>query len=102
MRRCSATASRSREGGYSKAIRAVPGADDRDTEIVLTGVAPARWEALERAGALRGLGVRIQVRCAEAGGEVLKERRGRAQVVSVTPRRPPREPVLTPSAEAGR
>jgi ABC-2 type transport system ATP-binding protein len=78
--------------------------DERDTEVVLTGVAPALVERLEaRAGTLRGLGDRIELRVPhkevrELLGDALA---AGAEVVSVTPRRASLESLFLEAVESG-
>ena len=78
---------------------------ERDTEVVLTGVAPALAEAIEaRLGAaLRGVGDRIEVRVApKRVGELLGDAlAGGAEVVSVTPRRATLESVFLNAVRGG-
>jgi ABC-2 type transport system ATP-binding protein len=76
---------------YQGDPHAMPGDDERDTEIVLTGVTPALVEALESRleGALRGLGERIElrVRHKQVGALLGQALAAGAEVVSVSPRR---------------
>ena len=79
--------------------------DERDAEVVLTGVSPALWEALETRfeGGTRGVGDRIELslphkRVGELLGEVLA---AGAQVVAVTPRRATLEDLFLEAVEQG-
>jgi ABC-2 type transport system ATP-binding protein len=85
---------------------AVLGDDTRDTEVVLTGVAPELVESLEAhtAGTLRGVGDRIELRVeSKRVGELLGVAlAGRAQVISVTPRRASLESLFLDAVRAPR
>lgn len=90
---------------YEGDPHAVLGDDELDTEVVLTGVAPALIETFEARtlGALRGVGDRIELRVPHKRiGELLGEAlAGGAQVVSVTPRRASLESLFLTAVEQG-
>ena len=79
--------------------------DDLDTDVVLTGATPALIEGLEArvAGALRGLGERIELRVPQKQvGDLLGYALAAgAQVVSVTPRRASLEKLFLSAVESG-
>lgn len=90
---------------YEGDPHAVLGDDEFDTEVVLTGVAPALVETLEARtlGALRGVGDRIELRVPHKRiGELLGEALANgAQVVSVSPRRASLESLFLTAVEQG-
>ena len=90
---------------YEGDPHAVLADDELDTEVVLTGVAPALVETFEARtlGALRGLGDRIELRVPHKRiGELLGEALASgAQVVSVTPRRASLESLFLNAVEQG-
>jgi ABC-2 type transport system ATP-binding protein len=79
--------------------------DERDTEIVLTGVSAPLAESLDArtGGSLRGVGDRIEVRIAQkCVGDLLGEAlAGGAHVISVTPRRASLEDLFLSAVEQG-
>jgi ABC-2 type transport system ATP-binding protein len=79
--------------------------EERETEVVLTGVSPALAESLDAFanGALRGLGDRVELRVeSKRVGELLGGAlAGGAQVVSVTPRRANLEHLFLSAVGAG-
>ena len=79
--------------------------DERDAEVVLTGVTPSFGEALDSRfeGSVRGVGDRLELllphkRVGELLGEALA---AGAQVVSVTPRRASLEDLFLSAVETG-
>jgi ABC-2 type transport system ATP-binding protein len=90
---------------YEGDPHAMLGDEQRDTDVVLTGVPPALVEALDaRAqGALRGVGDRIELRLPHKEvGDLLREALAAgAQVVSVAPRRATLESLFLTAVEQG-